>query len=184
MPSRKRPPDGFISAVQQRSARIAASASATRRQGKGTVHAARVFLGELRLRQYGISNAHKFRLRLDQATKALKSALPKQARSWGLARKLLNIFLRDAMYTTYLRDYFKLDRAEPHLEIPLDSIIAKKLKKSVPRGALPIWYGVKHVTQAESDRFQKQAGIIAREKSIARVHLDTYWWGNRASDGP
>jgi hypothetical protein len=175
----KRHPAQFIIAVQQRCARIAVSASATRRQGKGTVKAARKFLKDLPLRQYGTKDARKFRARIDKATNALEHALPSRSRSWGLARKLLNIFLRDAMYTTYLRDHFKLDLAEAYLEIPLDSIVAKSLKAMLPRGALPVWRGVRNVTPKESEAFQKQASEIARKERITRVQLDTYWWGGR-----
>jgi len=96
-----------------------------------------------------------FRLRIDKATEDLRVALPHRARSWGLARKLLNIFLRDAMYTTYLREHFHLDRAEFLLEIPLDSITAKTLKKFASRGKLPTWRGVKYVTPATSMVFQR-----------------------------
>ncbi len=50
-------------------------------------------------------------------TEELSSALPKQAQSWGLSRKLLNIFPRDALYNIYLNEYFGMDRCEELLEI-------------------------------------------------------------------
>jgi len=41
-----------------------------------------------------------------------------------MARKLLNIYLRNALYSTYLREAFELDTAEHLYEVPLDSIVA------------------------------------------------------------
>lgn len=83
------------------------------------------------------------------------------------------------MYTSYLRDRFRLDRMERYLEVPLDSITAKKLRSNSSRGSLPKWQGIWCVTPRDNAAFQKQAQLIAEEHSIARVHLDTYWWGGR-----
>jgi hypothetical protein len=98
----------FIQAVQSRAARISVSASATRGNGAGVVAAGRSFLSRLPLTDFATSRPEVFRQRLDTATDELSAAMPANARSWGLARKLLNIFLRDALYTTYLADAFKL----------------------------------------------------------------------------
>lgn len=170
---------GFIRAAQGRTARIAASASATRRQGRGAVIAARHFFSALDLRRLGVSTGATFRSRLDEVTVQLRDALPRNARSWGLARKLLNIFLRDALYTTYLCERFGLARAEQFLEIPLDSITARRLRKHAGRGVLPRWKGVKHLTLEASDKYQCHAERVAQDSGLARVHLDTYWWGER-----
>jgi hypothetical protein len=83
------------------------------------------------------------------------------------------------MYTSYLRDRFRLDRAEFNLEVPLDSITAKELRKHSDRGTLPKWQGIKRVTPKANAAFQRQAQLIADRLGIARVHLDTYWWGGR-----
>jgi hypothetical protein len=121
-----------------------------------------------------------FRARLDEATDELRRELPKQARSWGLARKLTNIFLRDALYTTYLCEEFGLNVAEKFFEIPLDSITSRHLRESAGVGVLPRWEGVKYLKVDASDRYQAYADEIARDWEIPRVHLDTYWWGGRA----
>jgi hypothetical protein len=96
-----------------------------------------------------------------------------------VARKLLNIFLRDASYTTYLKDAYSLDLGEHNYELPLDSITAKRLRAEASEGALPRWRGVKHLTPEESDILQAAAATIAASRGIARIHLDAYWWGNR-----
>ena len=55
--------------------------------------------------------------------------LPKKSRRWGRARKGLNIFLRDCLYTVHIRKAYRLDQAEQFFELPLDSIIGARLAK-------------------------------------------------------
>ena len=90
----------------------------------GVVTAARTHLGRLDLRPFGTRHNDRFRAELNSATTRLRAVLPEDARHWGLARKGLNIFLRDCLYTVYLRERYRLDRAEPFFEVPLDSISA------------------------------------------------------------
>ena len=170
----------FLRAAQSRTARIAVSASATRGQGGGTVKAGREFFRTLPLHRFAVTSAKTFRIQLDEATDDLRRALPQRARSWGLARKLTNIFLRDALYTTYLCEKHGLDVAEKFFEIPLDSITSRHLRKCAGRGVLPRWQGVKHLKPDASDRYQTYAVELAQASGLARVHLDTYWWGERA----
>jgi hypothetical protein len=140
-------------------------------------------LAGLDLRQFGVSGQALFRRRLDRATERLSRALPPRGRSWGVARKLLNIFLRDALYTSYLREAFRLDRAEDLLELPLDSITARRLRFEVGRGQLPRWQGVKRISPAASAEFQAAAAAVASARGISRVHLDAFWWGSRSKNG-
>jgi hypothetical protein len=103
--------------------------------------------------------------------------LPKRSATWGLARKLVNIFLRDSLYTSYLRRAYRLSLAERLLEIPLDSITAKQIRKRMPQ--LPRWQGVRHLDPHTSAAYQAAALLIAKREGVARVHLDAYWWGVR-----
>jgi hypothetical protein len=96
--------------------------------------------------------------------------------SWGLARKVLNIFLRDCYYNGLLMNTYKLKSAERFFEVPLDSVVAKALKAGQPRGALPPWRGVKHLSPEDSARFQEAALALCRSWNIARVHLHTFLW--------
>jgi hypothetical protein len=169
----------LIRAMQWRAARLAAGASATRHQGKGAAKAAREYLCRLDLRQFAVSRPTVFQKRLNRATEKLASTLPPAARSWGLARKLMNIFLRDVFYTTYLSSHFHLEKLESLLEIPLDSITADQLRADAGPRVLPRWKGVKHLTSAISDPYQNHATTIAERTGVARVHLDTFWWGER-----
>jgi len=166
----------FLAAVQSRVARISVGASTVRGRGnKGAVYAARSYFRTLNLSDFG-TDTRKFSRVLDRKTQELLSLLPRGARHWGIARKLLNIFLRDCFYTTYLESKFKLGRIEEVLEIPLDSITAKHIKQVVNRGELPAWPGVKHVTPTLSAQFQDIAATEAAKHKVARIHLDAVWW--------
>ena len=103
--------------------------------------------------------------------------LPKKSRRWGRARKGLNIFLRDCLYTVHIRKAYRLDQAEQFFELPLDSIIGARLAKE-SGGALPRWT-VRALTPKASARYQAEALRVAKEEGFARVHLDAKWWGER-----
>jgi hypothetical protein len=163
--------------VQHRAARVAVTASATRGQGPGVVDCSRDFLVALPLGRFGTDDQRGFARQLDLATKDLRACLRKRAASWGLARKLLNIFLRDSLYTSYLAKEHGLAAAERLLEIPLDSITSKRIRREVPE--LPRWPGVRHLDADTSAAYQAAALVIARQHGVARVHLDAYWWGAR-----
>ena len=85
---------------------------------------------------------------------SLKRRLPKGARSWGAARKALNIFLRDVLYNHYLRSHHGLDRLEDWLEVPLDRDVAVALRAESEGGELPRWKTIKRLTPDVSGRYQ------------------------------
>src|SRR5205823_10622920 len=138
--------------------RLAPAPSAVRGRGNaGTAAASREFLRSVSLRRFAVRDSAVFAAELDRTTQRLRAVLPRKARHWGLARKILNIFLRDCLYTTYLAEAYQLQRAERLLELPLDSITADQLRRAAGRGALPRWPGVRHVTPDISARFQAVA---------------------------
>jgi hypothetical protein len=173
-------PHDLLVALQARAARGALGASTMRSAGaRGTVLAGRAFLCEVDLRAFRTSSPTRFRAELDHVTEGLQRAFPRQARHWGLARKGLNIFLRECLSNVYLRDANSLQMAEPLYEVPLDSITGQKLYQ-LAGGALPRWGTVRDLTPDLSDAFQALAARIAEGRGIARVHLDAIWWGQRA----
>jgi hypothetical protein len=170
----------FLPMIQKRAARVAVGASTVRGQGApGMVLAAREYLADLQLERFVAGDERAFRRRLDRATIDLMKSLPKRGRSWGIARKVLNIFLRDALYTGYLARGYRLGRIEHFLEVPLDSISAKSITADVLRRSVPRWRTVRNLTPEDSDRFQDAARGIARRHGVARVHMDAVWWGDR-----
>ena len=85
-------------------------------------------MGDLPLAPFGTSDQMAYSRQLDAATKRLMGSLPRGASIWGFSRKLLNIFLRDCLYTSYLARAYGLQAAEQFMEIPLDSITAKGIR--------------------------------------------------------
>ena len=169
----------FLATIQHHVARLSVGASAARGQGvPDVVRKARSYLAaDLPLRRFGVRGARSFNAALDRETVRLQRVLPRGAQSWGMARKLLNIFLRNALYTGYLREAYHLDAAKELYEVPLDSIVAKELRRGVGRGELPRWPGVKYLRREVSDQYQAEALRRAGELGTERVHLDAYWWG-------
>lgn len=174
--------ESLLKAFQSRAARIAVGASTVRGRGNaGTVAAARAFLRQLDLSPFGSGGA-SFARALNRTTGALKAALPRRARHWGIARKVLNVFLRDCLYTTYLEPKFHLSEAEELFELPLDSITVLQLKRAAGRGSLPPWPGVKNLTPALNSKYQQAASEEAARRGIPRVHLDAIWWSVSRDD--
>lgn len=171
--------DDILKALQFRAARGSLGASSMRGMGsRGVVDAGRPFLGHLDLRRFATARERQFITELDRATDGLMRVFPRSARHWGLARKGLNIFLRECLYTVYLRDVYNLGLAERFFEVPLDSLTGRALHEAAPQ-TLPRWKTVRGLERSLSDEFQKVASRLARQRGIARVHLDAVWWGQR-----
>ena len=167
----------LIDAIHVKVAISAIGASALRGQGAaGVVAAARDYLGNMRLGEFCVSRESQFRNRLDADTEKLLRAFPSKGRSWGAARKALNLFLRDAFYNAYLRKHFGLADAEYWYELPLDSAVARGLRRLAAKRSLPPWDGLKRLKPHQSQAYQEFAATVARERGIARVHLDAYLW--------
>ena len=134
----------FIPTVQHKVAISALPASALRGNQAGMTAIARDFLRVLDLGQFAVTNPERFNDRLDRATELLLAELRTSSGSWGVARKALNLFLRDSLYNVYLQKRFKLQRAERCFEVPLDGVVAEALRTRFRR-ALPAWRGVKYL---------------------------------------
>jgi hypothetical protein len=175
----------FLEAIQSRTARVAVGASTVRGpKNAGVMQASRGFLRTLPLGPFGVADDVAFRAALDRSTQELRDTLPEEARSWGLARKILNIFLRDCLYTVYLREAYTLEHSEPYYELPLDSVVAKALRSEPQGRTLTRWPGVSHLTPAISEAYQKFASNSARSRAVERVHLDAFLWSiSRDSEG-
>ena len=126
----------------------------------------------------GLSEISEFNLWLDSQTCTLCKRFPKGCRDWGFARKILNIFLRHACYNVYLRNRYHLEMLEPFLEVPIDSIVADKLRRK-RESNLPRWRGYGAIDAELNRCYQQVAQSWANEKGFARVHLDAWIWGGR-----
>jgi hypothetical protein len=83
--------------------------------------------------------------------------------------------LRACLYNAYLNKAYGIRVAERMLEIPLDSITAREIRREAPE--LPRWLGLRKLTPDLSAAYQAAALTAAEREGIARVHLDAKWWG-------
>ena len=166
-----------LQAIQDYISYVAANSSALRNAGaKGVVSAAQTYLRQLRLEDFGVQSEPEFRSVLDRHTDRLRCTFPPRARdNWGASRKVLNIFLRDALYHRLLCEHYRLYQLESWLEVPLDEHVASHLKKhSTPELS---WFGICRVTLELNAAYQKRAGEAAGEKP--RIWCDYFWWRNQ-----
>lgn len=166
----------ILAAIQCMVARGAIGPSAVRSQGaSGVADAARRFLTAIQLSRFSIAERDTFGRVLDDETERLAASLPLPARSWGLARKCMNIFLREAFYNAFLQSQYHLAAAEKLYEIPLDGIVADALRSRAP-GELPRWLGVRNLNADISAKYQSIAERLSADEGVARVHLDAVYW--------
>lgn len=168
--------------MQKYVAEVAISASTSRNQGaEGVVAKARLLLSTVELSRFAVSSRTTFMELLDSETQRIRHQLPRGARHWGTARKALNTFLRDVLNHLYLREYYRLGRIEPWLEVPLDKQVASSLSRDFRSGDLPKWMGVKYLQPGDSAAYQEVAATVADKKYRlpAKVHLDLYYWRQR-----
>jgi hypothetical protein len=175
-------PPELIDRLKRRTAALAIGASTLRNQGSlGVINAARTFLAELDPREFVAQSEPQFLTKLDKATARLQAAFPRGARHWGGARKAINIFLRDVLYNRYLSAAFGVNQIRPWLEVPLDKYSAVALR--VADASLPKWKGVKYLTPELNRIFQAAAATAAKEKGVARVDMDIWYWRADALPG-
>lgn len=172
----------FLSQVQEYVAITAIGPSSLRNQGSaGVIKTAREFMGKLDFAHFICTKEEEFHSELENATHRLVRALPEKAKSWGAARKGINLFLRDALYNQYLSKRYKIHSIENWLEVPLDRRVAQGLIALGRKGYLagwhlPSWPGLKKLSPNINAEFQSFAANVAAKLGLARVHLDIYLW--------
>jgi hypothetical protein len=166
----------FLAMIQGFTARRAVGASTARGSRKGTVKTCRDFLRTVDLSQFATSDPPSFNATLDRVTNRFAKKLKPRHHKWGLARKVLNIFLRDSFYTDWLRNGYRLGKARNLFELPLDEITATLLHEKHQGKPLRPWRGVSKVDAALNREYQAAALKVAKQKRVARVHLDALWW--------
>jgi hypothetical protein len=173
--------DSWLDLLRARLASAAIGASTARRMlPQGTIPQVRTFLAT-KVDLEGLTPS-EYPQTLDDLTAGLRRRFPTGSRHWGPARKFLNIFSRDAAYNMYISPAYRLGRLIPKLEVPLDSEVAKGLKRDARELGLrrtKAWPGVKNLKREDSDTLQEIATQIAasgKYGATERVHLDVVYW--------
>jgi hypothetical protein len=171
-----------IHLLQKRLANVTIDASLLRNQGSpGVIAASREYCSRFDFSRLKNVSKEEYKKQLDAATLEIKESLPLEARTWGAARKVLNVFFLQACLDYFISKKYNLENTIPHLEVPLDSFVAKELLREARKRKvkLPKWNGIKHLTPEDSREFERLATQIAAEKGISRAFLDLiYWRGN------
>ena len=161
--------------IQKRIANISVGPSTVRGQPRGTVNIARNYLQSINLKDFSNVSKDQFRTVLDEHTEKLKNELPSQ--SWGIARKVLNIFLFQATHDIILNRKYTFDKIIAFLEVPLDNPNAKKLKGFAKLHSINLdWKNIYSLRPEVSKEFQEYARQYASQKECERCYLDLYWW--------
>ncbi len=169
-----------LKAIHRKVAVSSLPASALRGQrSPGLIRTARDFFADVDLGQFGVTGGELFASRLDSLTDDLLLEFPRKARRWGVARKAVNLFLRDAYYNRFLATAYHLSRAAHFYELPMDSYTAKALDDHDDEWDLPDWLGVGRLTASQNAVFQEAAVDMAFDYECERVHLDAYIWAAR-----
>jgi len=177
----------LIDRLKARIALLAIGRSTLRNQGApGMVVAARKYLRKVPLRAFSVTSARRFASVLERHTQALMKRFPRKRKAnknWGAARKALNIFLRDVVYSRLLADHYRLGRVEPWLELPLDSNTYRGLAEDWKGPCeIPRWPRLKNLGRDTSRELQTIAAAIAKSLHTHRVHLDIKYWRKGAID--
>lgn len=176
----------FIHNVIWRLSNISVGASALRNQGApGIVEAARVyFREEIELAKLfkALSSNKRYKKFLDTHTSNLLKTFPSKGKSWGAARKGLNLYFREVVYNKFISDYYGLPKnmnkyniAIAFLEVPLDRDVATGIRRDAGE-ELPKWKSIRDLDKRISDVYQNAAMAIAKEEGVARIHLDLKYW--------
>jgi hypothetical protein len=161
--------------MQNRAANGSVGASTIRGMApKGTADLIRRYLRGLDLRAFHVRRESAYARQLNAATDGLMKALPDDAKHWGMARKCVNIFMRNCLYNRYLCSHYKLEPLEQWLEIPLDSHVGKGLIKHVAEDLPPKWSKVITLTPEINRQYQEAALDLAKRMRVSRIHLDDW----------
>jgi hypothetical protein len=180
----------FINQLQRRIAQISVGASSLRNQGaKGIIEICRdYFENSINLEEFKKEiESNNYLKYLNKNTTELLNRFPENGKSWGAARKGLNLFFREVVYNFYLANHLEISADEDknrnalnQLEAPLDKDVATGLREIFPE--LPKWKSIRSLTVHESQIYQHTASKYADELQIPKIHLDLQFWRRRQTN--
>lgn len=171
--------------IVRRIAQTCVGASALRNQGSpGIIEVCRNYFEKQWGNELGdffraIKSHEEYKNFLDLHTNLLSNKFPTPTdggkKSWGGARKGLNLFFAEVVKDRYLcSDYIFDENDLKNLEVPLDKDVSDKLKEASP--SITKWLGIRHLTEEMSEEYQKIALNEATVKEIHRYQLDLLYW--------
>lgn len=175
----------FKSKIQYRLAQISVGPSAIRNQGAPLmIQILRNHFMQMNLDTFFKVLHHKeqFQEYLNDETETILKAFPENGKSWGAARKGLNLFLREVVYNHYMAQWYSIPNNInentiflQHLEVPLDKDVATGLIEAceLPKTS---WKSIKELSIEQSTFLQEKALELAQNKQTARIHLDLMFW--------
>ena len=173
----------FLKQIQKRLAQTSIGASALRNQGSaGLVKISRDYLEKINLDIFfqTLKDETLYTKYLNRHTNQLLEKYPSKAKSWGAARKALNLFFREVVYNKFIADYYKLPNnfkkfnvAVRSMELPLDKFTGTAIHK-YSNNTAPVWKSIKKLSLDDSNSYQLKADVIAN--GIAKIHLDLAYW--------
>lgn len=172
--------DHKLSLFQERLSRITVTSSSARGQPEGTIAAAQDYLSGIDLSTLGkLNDSADFETVLEQWTTILCRRL--ESKSWGHARKFLNIFLYLCSKDFHIRMQYGLSRFDKVLEIPLDRHVAEGLvafeRCTVHGGKTKLtWTKIGALDRQKNADFQAIASTLARQLNLHRAELDLKLW--------
>ncbi|SIS46978.1 hypothetical protein SAMN05421789_101411 [Kaistella chaponensis] len=177
----------FLLQIHKRISIISVGASALRNQGaSGIIKIARDYLYQIDINEFvnALETESSYKLFLNVHTKRLISNFPENGKSWGAARKGLNLFFREIVYNKFFSDQYnfpkdllEFNKKFNFLEVPLDRDVALGIYNETDM-ILPKWKSIKTLTQDISDLYQGAAHKIAKKEKTAKVNLDLKYWRN------
>ena len=175
----------FLDQIHKRLSIISVGASALRNQGaSGIIKIAREYFYTIDIDEFinSLDNEDIYSNFLNKHTGMLVSNFPEDGKSWGGARKGLNLFLREIVYNKFFSNYYALstqfnefNQKIKFLEVPLDKDVATGIYAESEVN-LPKWNSIKSLTPDVSKQYQIAAQGIAKKENFAKVNLDLRYW--------
>ncbi|MFA5839856.1 MAG: hypothetical protein WC890_04275 [Candidatus Margulisiibacteriota bacterium] len=168
-----------IANIKKRIANIIINSASIRNQGSsGIIEATRSYLYEIDLNDFNKTTELAFINILDKHTENILARFPTPKngkKSWGAARKAINLFLEEASYNRFLWKEYHMENFISFLEVPVDKIVAGKINKGIEI-ELPTFISIKEFDSEKNRQYQKAASAIAKSKGVYRVYLDLEYW--------
>ena len=179
-----------VDMIQRYVAETSVGPSTVRGYVKNTQKICRALLAGIDLAELSEIEKPRFKSWLNKQTDALHIQLRRQGRrkkgiqTYGIARKVVNIYLHNVFYNCVLNRKYGLENLCDFLEVPIDShvrewllLIARNTRPPLTIDPLitradKIW----RIDEKANTAYQDLANQVARQLNTKRVNLDAYFY--------